>query len=103
MTAENVQAATKAGKQLTLKEAQMILDIESTASWEEIMKKYKHLIEANERNGSFYLQSKIYRARERLQQEFQEQGIETPDFPAEGEQSNTSNNESSNNSGDTTR
>lgn len=38
-------AAVRSGKQLTLQEAQMILGIESGATWEEIMKKYNHLFE----------------------------------------------------------
>jgi import inner membrane translocase subunit TIM16 len=32
--------------------------------------KYNHLFERNEKDGTFYLQSKVYRARERLEQEF---------------------------------
>jgi import inner membrane translocase subunit TIM16 len=31
--------------------------------------KYNHLFERNEKDGTFYLVSKIYRARERLEQE----------------------------------
>lgn len=31
--------------------------------------KYNHLFERNEKEGSFYLQSKVYRARERIEQE----------------------------------
>ena len=37
------------------------------------------LPQANERNGSFYLQSKVYRAKERLEQEFKEQGLPMDD------------------------
>ena len=37
--------------------------------------KYQHLFEVNEARGSFYLQSKVYRARERLKQDFEEKGI----------------------------
>lgn len=165
MTAEGVNAARTAGKQLTLQEAQMILGVESGATWQEIMKvrhaawrslvaglprrvrasaavtsgctpghgllprscapqKYDHLFQANEKNGSFYLQSKVYRcvpgveegmggwsgrrarcssrtvavrlhdlrlpsawllrAKERLEQEFQEQGM--PMDQPEGQQ-----------------
>ncbi len=39
--------------------------------------KFKHLFEVNEQHGSFYLQSKVYRAKERLDQEFQEAGVDT--------------------------
>lgn len=38
---------------------------------------------ANEKSGSFYLQSKVYRAKERLEQEFKEEGKPTPDIPPE--------------------
>ena len=65
------QAAGRAGsKQLSLQEVQQILGLESGATWEQITKKYDHLFMANEKNGTFYLQSKVFRARERLEQEF---------------------------------
>lgn len=38
MTAENVAAAARAGKQLTRQEAEQILGIEPGATWEEISK-----------------------------------------------------------------
>ncbi|KAL4444180.1 hypothetical protein ABPG75_011917 [Micractinium tetrahymenae] len=75
MTAEGVNAARSAAKQLTKQEAEMILGVEPGATWQEITKKYDHLFQANERSGSFYLQSKVYRAKERLEQEFKEQGM----------------------------
>lgn len=34
----------------------------------------------NEEAGSFYIQSKIYRAKERIQDDFKEEGIPTPDL-----------------------
>lgn len=34
------------------------------------LQKYNHLFERNEKDGTFYLQSKVYRARERLEQEW---------------------------------
>lgn len=71
MNAETVRQAGRKGKELSLQEAQMILGVESGATWEEIMKKYEHLYEANEKNGSFYLLSKVYRAHERLKDEYQ--------------------------------
>lgn len=43
------------------------------------MKKFNHLFRANEKHGSFYLQSKVYRAKERLEEEFKEQGWPMPD------------------------
>jgi mitochondrial import inner membrane translocase subunit TIM16 len=87
MTAEGAKAAARSAKQLSVQEANQILGIESTATWEEIMKKYNHLFQQNEKHGSFYLQSKIYRAKERLEEEFKEQGLPMPEVeipPAEG-------------------
>ncbi len=34
------------------------------------LQKYNYLFERNEKDGTFYLQSKVYRARERLEQEW---------------------------------
>ena len=34
------------------------------------LQKYNHLFDRNEKDGTFYLQSKVYRARERLEQEW---------------------------------
>jgi len=91
MSAENVSAAAaRAGKQLSLQEAQMILGVESNATWEEIMQKYNKLYGSNEKNGSFYLLSKVYRARERLEQDFIESGKPMPETPpAEGSKSSS--------------
>ena len=33
------------------------------------MQRYQRLMEQNEKHGSFYLQSKVFRARERIEQE----------------------------------
>ena len=89
MTAEGAKAAARSAKQLSVQEANQILGIESGATWEEIMKKYNHLFQQNEKHGSFYLQSKIYRAKERLEEEFTEQGLPMPEVevtPPEREQ-----------------
>lgn len=79
MTAENVRASARVGKQLSLQEAQMILGVEPGATWKEISKKFDHLFKANEHNGSFYLQSKVYRAKERLEEEYRETGRMPPE------------------------
>ncbi|CAF3037228.1 unnamed protein product [Rotaria socialis] len=70
-TANTVQADRVAG--MTLQEAKQILNI-SDADFddaEKIKKNYEHLFNLNDKTkgGSFYLQSKIYRAKERLDQE----------------------------------
>ena len=41
------------------------------------VQRYQHLMEANQKSGSFYLQSKIYRARERIEQEAQGDASDT--------------------------
>ena len=55
---------------MTLEEAQQILNVEKLDP-EEIKKKYEHLFAVNDKakGGSFYLQSKVYRAKERLDEE----------------------------------
>ncbi|XP_027898240.1 mitochondrial import inner membrane translocase subunit TIM16-like isoform X2 [Xiphophorus couchianus] len=55
---------------MSVQEAQQILNV-STLSPEEIQKSYEHLFKANEKSvgGSFYLQSKVVQAKERLDEE----------------------------------
>ncbi|XP_029692278.1 mitochondrial import inner membrane translocase subunit tim16-like isoform X2 [Takifugu rubripes] len=62
---------------MSLQEAQQILNI-STLDPEEIQKKYEHLFKVNDKSvgGSFYLQSKVVRAKERLEEEL---SIQTPE------------------------
>ncbi|KAK9827742.1 hypothetical protein WJX81_008237 [Elliptochloris bilobata] len=68
VTPESVKAAAKASG-MSLEEAQKILGVDRSASLQEVLKKYNHLFERNEKDGTFYLQSKVYRARERIEQE----------------------------------
>ncbi|GJQ81958.1 hypothetical protein Trydic_g20423 [Trypoxylus dichotomus] len=58
---------------ITLEEAKQILNV-SSLDKEEINKRYDHLFKANEKvnGGSFYIQSKVFRAKERLDMEFNE-------------------------------
>ncbi|XP_059271433.1 coronin-7 isoform X3 [Mustela nigripes] len=62
---------------LSLQEAQQILNV-SKLSPEEIQKNYEHLFKVNDKSvgGSFYLQSKVVRAWERLQEELRIQAQE---------------------------
>ncbi|KAJ3601697.1 hypothetical protein NHX12_032664 [Muraenolepis orangiensis] len=55
---------------MSIQEAQQILNI-STLTPEEIQKNYEHLFKSNDKTagGSFYLQSKVVRAKERLDEE----------------------------------
>ncbi|XP_053205806.1 mitochondrial import inner membrane translocase subunit tim16-B-like [Panonychus citri] len=61
---------------ISLEEATRILNIEKQLNKEEIESKYNHLFEVNDRSkgGSFYLQSKVVRAKERIDQELQLMG-----------------------------
>lgn len=63
-------AAVSSLSGISLQEAQQILNI-SKLEPEEIQTKYDHLFKANDKaaGGSFYLQSKVVRAKERLDQE----------------------------------
>ncbi|XP_064886952.1 mitochondrial import inner membrane translocase subunit TIM16 isoform X2 [Columba livia] len=55
---------------ISLQEAQQILNV-SNLNPEEIQKNYEHLFKVNDKSvgGSFYLQSKVVRAKERLDEE----------------------------------
>lgn len=65
---ETVQnMAHKVSKTMTEHEARQILGVSEKASWEEVMKKYDTLFENNAKTGTFYLQSKVFRAKECLE------------------------------------
>lgn len=76
------RAAANARTGITLEEAQQILNIEKLDP-ELIAKHYEHLFNANDKSkgGSFYLQSKVVRARERLDQELESRNPETEPWP----------------------
>lgn len=59
---------------LTLEEAQQILNV-SKLDAEQVQKSYDHLFAVNDKakGGSFYLQSKVFRAKERIDQELKAQ------------------------------
>ncbi|KAI8544107.1 hypothetical protein RHMOL_Rhmol08G0269600 [Rhododendron molle] len=65
--AQNIIRATKI---MAEPEARQILGVTERSSWEEILQKYDHLFEKNAKNGSFYLQSKVHRAKECLEMEY---------------------------------
>lgn len=66
---ETVQnMAHKVGsKAMTEHEARQILGVAENAPWEEVVRKFDTLFENNMKAGSFYLQSKVFRAKERLE------------------------------------
>lgn len=64
---EAVHNLTKSSKAMTEQEARMILGINENTTVEEMLKKYENLFERNANSGSFYLQSKVQRAKECLE------------------------------------
>ncbi|KAG8429973.1 hypothetical protein GDO86_018735 [Hymenochirus boettgeri] len=70
-------AAASSFHGISLQEAQQILNV-SKMDPELIQKNYEHLFKVNDKSvgGSFYLQSKVFRAKERLDQELQIQSKE---------------------------
>ena len=69
---------------MSLGEAKNILNVKDLNDFEEIAKNYKHLFEVNEKQkgGSFYIQSKVYRAKERIDMEIKRQS-QTKDPPTD--------------------
>ncbi|XP_042492378.1 mitochondrial import inner membrane translocase subunit PAM16 like 2-like [Macadamia integrifolia] len=57
----------RASKTMTEQEARQILGITENTAWEEVLQRYDTLFERNAKNGSFYLQSKVHRAKECLE------------------------------------
>eukprot|EP00736_Rhodelphis_marinus_P004491 Rmarinus@m.22030 len=70
-SAANVARSSMRSGGMTVEEACKILQVEQHATEQEIAKRFDKLHEMNDpkKGGSFYLQSKIYRAKERLDQE----------------------------------
>ncbi|KAE8811214.1 hypothetical protein D1007_11962 [Hordeum vulgare] len=64
---EAVNGIRRASKAMTEQEARQILGISEKTSWEEIVQKYDTMFEKNAKSGSFYLQSKVHRAKECLE------------------------------------
>ncbi|XP_070073746.1 mitochondrial import inner membrane translocase subunit Tim16 [Drosophila takahashii] len=73
---------------MTLEEAKQILNIDDPKNVEAILKNYEHLFQMNERSkgGSFYLQSKVFRAKERLDHEIKAQQAPKPKQEAAAEE-----------------
>lgn len=65
---------------ITLDEAQQILNLTDLKNEEEVQKNYEHLFNVNDKSkgGSFYLQSKVFRAKERIDHEFAERKKKPP-------------------------
>lgn len=71
---ETVQNAVRRSKIMAEQEARQILGVTESSSWEEILQKYDTLFERNAKNGSFYLQSKVHKAKECLEAVYQGKG-----------------------------
>ena len=69
MASTNVTSSWK--RTMSLEEARAILGVSASASASEIATKYAKLYEANEKSGSFYLLSKVARAKEAIESEGQ--------------------------------
>ncbi|KAL5282418.1 hypothetical protein ACFFRR_005520 [Megaselia abdita] len=76
-------AASNSKTGLTLEEAKDILNVRELES-ETIQKNFEHLFKVNDksRGGSFYLQSKVFRAKERVDYELKHIKLE-PNKPTE--------------------
>jgi len=60
---------------ITLQESMQILDVKALENREEIEERFNHLFKINEREngGTLYLQSKVFRAKERIDAELEKQ------------------------------
>jgi len=56
---------------MTLEEAQQILNVDKLDKLDDVLKNYEHLFAVNDKakGGSFYIQSKVFRAKERIDEE----------------------------------
>ncbi|KAH7720496.1 import inner membrane translocase subunit Tim16 [Aphelenchoides avenae] len=74
------QTRTNAKLGITLQESMQILNVKPPLDPTEVEERYKHLFEVNDKSkgGSLYLQSKVYRAKERIDEEFRKMDTEPP-------------------------
>ncbi|EEC67178.1 hypothetical protein OsI_34046 [Oryza sativa Indica Group] len=68
---ETINNIRRASKTMTEQEARQILGVSEQSTWEEIAQRYDNLFERNAKSGSFYLQSKVHRAKECLENVYQ--------------------------------
>lgn len=57
----------RSSRTMNEQEARQILGISEESTWEDVAKRYESLFVKNAENGSFYLQSKVHRAKECLE------------------------------------
>ncbi|KAK6014064.1 hypothetical protein OSTOST_20588 [Ostertagia ostertagi] len=72
-TRDNANANARLG--ISLEESLQILNVKPPIDPKEVEQKYEHLFSINDKSkgGSFYLQSKVYRAKERIDEELRRQ------------------------------
>ncbi|KAF3786878.1 Mitochondrial import inner membrane translocase subunit [Nymphaea thermarum] len=71
---ETIQNTIRRGsKAMGEQEARQILGVTEQSTWDEIVKRYEVLFERNAASGSFYLQSKVHKAKECLEAMHQKQ------------------------------
>lgn len=88
--ANGAAAKTMWGKKvMTVEEARQVLGVDASATYAEVYARYEKLFESNEKGGSFYLQSKIYRAREALDGEYDEATVKAEREAAEARANGT--------------
>ncbi|CAL4933919.1 unnamed protein product [Urochloa decumbens] len=75
---ETINNIRRASKTMTEQEARQILGVSENSTWEEIVQRYDNLFERNAKAGSFYLQSKVHRAKECLETVYQKNKQEEP-------------------------
>uniref|UniRef100_A0ACD5TJF9 Uncharacterized protein n=1 Tax=Avena sativa TaxID=4498 RepID=A0ACD5TJF9_AVESA len=68
---EAINNIRRSSKAMTEQEARQILGVTEQSTWEEIAQRYDTLFERNAKSGSFYLQSKVHRAKECLENVYQ--------------------------------
>ena len=69
-------------KVMTSEEARAVLGVDASATYAEVYARYEKLFESNAKQGTFYLQSKVFRAKESLDAEY---GVETTEAHAKAE------------------
>ncbi|KAJ1796421.1 mitochondrial import inner membrane translocase subunit TIM16 [Coemansia sp. RSA 2399] len=76
---------------ITVEESTKILNIEDANSKEELSSKFGHLFDANDpkKGGSIYLQSKVIRARERIEMHWAQEKLKAEQELAEKEKEKT--------------
>ena len=82
--AQEAARAAGRGTKLSVREAYLILGLEEGATWREVARKYEHLFEVNEKHGSFYLQSKVFRAKEAIEVQMKADGVDVGEDPGSG-------------------